>query len=166
MSTNEPRERRRNRSRPLIALDDCGLALASNLLGDRWTLLILREAFYGVTRFDDMREDLSASRHALSSRLESLTASELLARRPYREPGERERDEYVLTDKGRSLAPVLLALLDWGQQCLLPPARRVALVEQSTGQAVKGVFVTSDGRTVDPRDVTLKLRTTRAGAAR
>jgi hypothetical protein len=80
--------------------------------------------------------------------------------------GERERDEYVLTDKGRSLAPVLLALLDWGQQCLLPPARRVTLVEQSTGQAVKGAFVTNAGRIVDPRDVTLKLRTTRAGAAR
>jgi DNA-binding HxlR family transcriptional regulator len=162
MPTNELRERKR----PLIDLDDCGLALASNLLGDRWTLLILREAFYGVTRFDDMREDISASRHALSSRLEALTDAGLLARQPYREPGERERDEYVLTDKGRSLAPVLLALLDWGQQCLLPPARRAKLVEQSTGKSVKGAFVTDDGHIVDARDVTLKVRGRKTGAPR
>src|ERR1700744_1361821 len=108
----------RQRNRPLVAISECGLAHAAGLLGDRWVLLILREAFYGVTRFDAIREDIGASKHALSSRLDLLTNAGILISRPYREPGERERNEYVLTEKGQSLGPVLLMLLDWGQTYL------------------------------------------------
>ncbi len=151
----------RERIRPLVPIDACGLAHAADLLGDRWVLLILREAFYGVTRFDAMREDIGASKHALSSRLEMLTEAGILASRPYREPGERERHEYVLTDAGRSLGPVLLAMLDWGQTHRLPRATakppRVSLVERDTGEAVHMAFATRDGRVVDSAELTVTL---------
>jgi DNA-binding HxlR family transcriptional regulator len=148
-------EKRRNR--PLVAINECGLAHAAGLLGDRWVLLILREAFYGMKRFDEIREDIGASKHALSSRLELLTNSGILIARPYREPGERERNEYVLTEKGQSLGPVLLMLLDWGQTYLQPSCRLVSLVERSTGQTVKNAFTTEDGRIVAGGDITLKI---------
>jgi Predicted transcriptional regulators len=120
-------------------------------------LLILREAFYGVTRFDAIREDIGASKHALSSRLDLLTNAGILISRPYREPGERERNEYVLTEKGQSLGPVLLMLLDWGQTYLQSSGRRVSLIERSTGQTVKNAFATEDGRIVVGADITLQI---------
>jgi DNA-binding HxlR family transcriptional regulator len=147
----------RQRNRPLVAINECGLAHAAGLLGDRWALLILREAFYGVTRFDAIREDIGASKHALSSRLDLLTNAGILISRPYREPGERERNEYVLTERGQSLGPVLLMLLDWGQTYLQSSGRRVSLIERSTGQMVKNAFATEDGRIVDGADITLQI---------
>ncbi|WP_413192523.1 winged helix-turn-helix transcriptional regulator [Pararobbsia alpina] len=147
----------RHRNRPLVAIDECGLAHAADLLGDRWVLLILREAFYGVTRFDAMREDIGASKHALSSRLEQLTNAGILISRPYREPGERERNEYVLTERGESLGPVLLALLDWGQTYLRSSSRRVSLIDRSTGHKVKNAFATEDGRIVAGVDIALQV---------
>ncbi|WLS89290.1 helix-turn-helix domain-containing protein [Serratia marcescens] len=108
---------------PTVSLALCGLAQAADLLGDRWTLLILRESFYGVRRFEELRENIGASRQALSNRLNAMVEQELLAKRAYREPGERERHEYVLTDKGRSLGPILVALMAWGHRHILhdPP---------------------------------------------
>jgi len=148
-------EKRRNR--PLVSIGECGLAHAAGLLGDRWVLLILREAFYGVTRFDAIREDIGASKHALSSRLDLLTSAGILIASPYREPGERERNEYVLTEKGRSLGPVLLTLLDWGQKYLQSSGRRVALIERSSGETVRNAFATEEGRIVSGADIALQL---------
>jgi DNA-binding HxlR family transcriptional regulator len=75
---------------------------------------VLREAFLGVRRFDQLQRHLRVSRPVLSRRLAHLAETGLLERVPYREPGSRPRDEYRLTAKGRDLYPVLLALLDWG----------------------------------------------------
>ncbi|WP_208459624.1 winged helix-turn-helix transcriptional regulator [Paraburkholderia bryophila] len=157
MSKKAPPESQIRRNRPLVPVSECGLAHTANVLGDRWALLILREAFYGVTRFDAIREDIGASKHALSSRLELLTNAGILIARPYREPGARERNEYVLTEKGRGLGPALLMLLDWGQTYLQPSGRRVSLVERSSGQTVKNAFVTEDGRTVAQADIALQI---------
>jgi DNA-binding HxlR family transcriptional regulator len=79
---------------------DCHLARAFDVIGDRWTLLILRSALYGVRRFDDFASELGAPRTVLADRLKRLTAAGLLARRDYREPRRRARPEYWLTPKG------------------------------------------------------------------
>ncbi|MHA7871255.1 MAG: winged helix-turn-helix transcriptional regulator, partial [Hyphococcus sp.] len=83
-----------------VPLHQCGMARAADLIGDRWTLLIIREALYGVTRFDAMQAELGAPRTVLSSRLKKLCVAGVMTRRPYKEPGQRRRHQYVLTSKG------------------------------------------------------------------
>jgi DNA-binding HxlR family transcriptional regulator len=115
MTTKETRERKR----PLIALEDCGLALASNLLGDRWTLLILRNATMGVRRFDEFRAELGIADNILANRLSRLVDAGLLVRVPYRDP-RRTRHEYRLTTAGADVLGVLHALAGWGQEHTKP----------------------------------------------
>ena len=103
---------------------DCHLARAFDVIGDRWTLLILRSALYGVRRFDDFAAELGAPRTVLADRLKRLTAAGLLARRDYREPGRRARPEYWLTPKGADLRLPFLALTQWGDLWLADGGRR------------------------------------------
>jgi DNA-binding HxlR family transcriptional regulator len=92
----------------------CSIARALELVGERWTLLILRNVFLGVRRFDDLQQELGVARNVLAARLERLTANGILERVPY---GERPvRYEYALTEKGRALWPVLVELLQWGDR--------------------------------------------------
>lgn len=95
-----------------LASERCSLARALSAVGDRWTLLILRDAFLKVRRFDDFEASLKISRRMLTERLQALVAEGVLERRPYRE--RPPRHEYRLTEKGLALYPVLLALLHWG----------------------------------------------------
>jgi len=95
------------------------MALAAQLLGDKWTLLVLREAFYGVQRYDDMLQDLGAPRATLTNRLTKLVAAGILNKQAYQETGDRERFGYQLTDAGRDLANTLIALTEWGETHLL-----------------------------------------------
>ena len=101
-----------------LPLEDCRLARAVEAVGDRWTLLILREAFYGVRRFDSMQHDLEIPRTVLSGRLARLVKLGLIRRQSYREKGQRARHEYRLTKKGRDLYPALVALMQWGDRYL------------------------------------------------
>jgi DNA-binding HxlR family transcriptional regulator len=96
-----------------VDLAACGLARAVDLIGDRWTLLILREAFYGITRFEDFLRDLGCPRSILSGRLKALEANGLMVREAYRETGQRTRHAYRLTDTARPLMLPLLALMQW-----------------------------------------------------
>lgn len=89
----------------------CSIARALEVVGERWTLLIIRDATRGVSRFEDFRHSLGIARNVLSARLEHLVAEGVLERRPY---GSGGRSEYALTDKGRDLAVALIALLQWG----------------------------------------------------
>ena len=107
----------KNKSLPYLDPALCGLAEGAKILGDRWVLLILREAFYGVTRFETMLSHTHITRQTLTTRLKTMTETGLLSKVPYREAGSRERYEYVLTDKSRSLALVLFALMEWGSTC-------------------------------------------------
>lgn len=93
---------------------NCSVAQTLEVVGDWWTLLIVREAFFGVTRFDDMQQRLGIARNTLADRLEWLCGHTVLARLPYGESGNRH--EYRLTDKGRDLQPILIAMLDWGDK--------------------------------------------------
>jgi DNA-binding HxlR family transcriptional regulator len=95
---------------------NCSIASALDVVGEPWTLLIVRDAFYGVRRFDDFVRALGCPRDVLSARLKTLVDEEILSRQPYREPGKRARSEYRLTPKGLELFPALLALLQWGDR--------------------------------------------------
>jgi DNA-binding HxlR family transcriptional regulator len=93
---------------------DCSLARALEVVGERWTLLVLRDAFYGVRRFNDYLAHLDAPRTVLSMRLRALVDAGLLKRRP--DPGHAGRHLYELTEAGRALWPALYALRTWGER--------------------------------------------------
>jgi DNA-binding HxlR family transcriptional regulator len=96
------------------SIENCTVQRALAVLGDRWSVVVMREVFNGIRRFDDMRMRTSIPRQVLSSRLTSLVSEGLLRREPYRMPGQRQRDEYKLTAKGLDLYPILVALNEWG----------------------------------------------------
>ena len=94
----------------------CSAARALEVLGDRWTMLVLREIFNGIRRFDEISGHLGVARDVLARRLAVLVDEGVLERRPYQQPGARTRYEYRLTQAGRDLRPVLLALMEWGDR--------------------------------------------------
>src|SRR5881394_3420459 len=93
-----------------VSRRDCNLAKSFELIGDRWTLLILRSALYGLRRFDDFHGDIGVPRSVLSNRLAALVESGLMERREYREAGQRTRVEYPLTRMGRALSLPFMAM--------------------------------------------------------
>jgi len=111
--------------RSSIAHMNCSIARSLEFLGEWWTLMIVRDVFLGLARFDQIRADLGISRNILSDRLATLVEHGILRRTPYREAPVRY--EYHLTDKGRDLMPVLLAFMRWGDRWLAgrngPPMR-------------------------------------------
>jgi DNA-binding HxlR family transcriptional regulator len=96
--------------------DSCSIARALASLGDRWTVLILRDLFNGVHRFDELLDHLGVSRDVLTRRLAAMVEDGIVERRPYRDDGSRPRSDYHLTPAGRELQPVLIALLHWGDR--------------------------------------------------
>ncbi|HEX2311187.1 MAG TPA: helix-turn-helix domain-containing protein, partial [Vicinamibacterales bacterium] len=92
----------------------CSVARALEAIGDRWTMLVIRDAFHGVHRFEDFQQRLGIARNVLSDRLNRLVDDGILAKRAYQE--RPERFEYRLTEKGRDLYPVVAALLAWGDR--------------------------------------------------
>ena len=101
--------------------DNCSIKRALEVVGEKWTLLIMREAFYGAHRFDEFQARTGCARNILSERLTTLTEAQLLDRVPYREPGQRERHEYRLTDKGMDLITAVIALMQWGDRWQADP---------------------------------------------
>jgi DNA-binding HxlR family transcriptional regulator/alkylated DNA nucleotide flippase Atl1 len=133
-----------------IRLEDreCPLSATLGLVGEWWTLLILHDAFDGYTRFDEFQANLGISSSLLTSRLKQLVANGLLERRQYQE--HPPRYEYELTELGRSLRPVLVALAAWGNARLAPSARSMVLVDVDTGVEAEPVLVDRvSGRRVD-----------------
>jgi DNA-binding HxlR family transcriptional regulator len=122
------------------------------VIGERWTLLILRDAFLGIRRFDDFQRDLGVSRGILTARLQWLCDEGILARRRYRE--RPERFEYRLTEKGRDLWPVILALTKWGDRYEAPdgPPRRF-LHRGCGGEVTEHATCAKCGSTLSVRDV-------------
>jgi DNA-binding HxlR family transcriptional regulator len=96
----------------------CSIERALGVLGERWTFLILREAFFGVTRFADFRDRLGVAPDVLTDRLATLVEYGVMDRVPYQEPGTRSRFGYQLTPAGRELQVVLSSLQQWGDQHL------------------------------------------------
>ncbi|WP_214404576.1 winged helix-turn-helix transcriptional regulator [Pseudonocardia lacus] len=92
----------------------CSVARAASVVGDAWTVVVLRDLFNGIRRFDDLTAHLGIARNVLTRRLATLVDEGIVVRVPYREPGSRERHEYRLTQAGRDLRPIILAMLAWG----------------------------------------------------
>ncbi|NOU31908.1 MAG: helix-turn-helix transcriptional regulator [Polyangiaceae bacterium] len=101
--------------------DRCSVAHALAVLGERWTILVLREAFYGIRRFDEMQRAIGCARNVLADRLATLVEHGVLARVGYRDEGQRERFEYRLTPMGFEAFPVIVALMQWGDRWLPAP---------------------------------------------
>ena len=99
---------------------NCSIARSLEILGEWWTLLIMRDAFFGLRRFEDFIEDLGISRGVLTDRLRTLVDHGVLEKRLYQSAPDRY--EYRLTDKGRELFPVIVALMQWGDRWLSTPA--------------------------------------------
>lgn len=110
-----------------------------DLLGDAWTPLVLREAFYGVRRFDDFQQSLGVARNTLTARLTLLVDEGLLDRVPYQE--RPLRHDYVLTDKGRDLFPVLAAIVRWGDRWLDSTDGPPVLLRHNCGHAAHAEVV-------------------------
>ena len=109
-----------------------GLTRALEVVGERWALLVVREVALGLRRFDEVLSATGMPRAVLSDRLQRLTVAGILATRPYRMPGARARVEYVLTEAGFGLLPVLSALSDWGE-AHLPPENAEGVSYRHTG---------------------------------
>lgn len=140
-------EPKKQRAAP-TPLGVCGMAAAADVIGDRWTLLILREALYGVTRFDAMQAELDIPRTVLSGRLKKLCAAGVLKIRPYREPGQRIRHQYVLTPKGVDLAVPMIALMEWGDKHCRGGVSAAEVVERKSGAACHVGLISDEGAPV------------------
>jgi DNA-binding HxlR family transcriptional regulator len=131
----------------------CPVAGSLDLLGDRWSILVIRDVMNGVHRFDDLVKRLGVSRATLSDRLRSLVAAGILVAVPYGSEGGRTREEYRLTAKGWDLRNVLIALREWGESHVLAPDdARLRLVDRTTGHSVRLQLVDAEtGLEVEPR---------------
>ncbi len=117
----------------------CPIARSLERVGEWWSILILRDAFLGVTRFDQFQKSLEIAPNMLTRRLNGLVESGLLERRRYSE--HPPRDEYVLTERGRDFRPVLWALLAWGNKHFAPEGPTVVIVNSATGEEAEPVLV-------------------------
>jgi DNA-binding HxlR family transcriptional regulator len=137
------------------SVDNCTLARAMEILGERWTVVVLREVFSGIRRFDDMRVRTGIPRQVLTNRLAALVGHGVLRREPYQEPGARVRHEYRLTDKGFDLYPMLIAVAEWGNRHLADPeGPPISYVHRDCGAEVRTVMRCDDGHDVtDSRQV-------------
>lgn len=131
----------------------CNLAKSFELIGDRWTLLILRSALYGLRRFDDFQADLDIPRSVLSNRLAGLAETGLMDRREYRDDGQRARTEYPLTAMGRELVLPFMAMTAWGDKWLGEGKGPLKLRSKTSGQTVSVAFVDERGKAVKPSDI-------------
>ena len=114
-----------------FSTENCPVQRTLDLVGEKWTLLILRDAFTGIRRFDDFHRHVGLSEAVLADRLRKLVAAGILNTVPYQDRGSRTRHEYRLTGKGRDLWPVLMALRQWGETHAGDPAGPVLDIRHS-----------------------------------
>lgn len=125
----------------------CPIARSLERVGEWWSILILRDAFYGLTRFDEFQKSLDIAPNMLTRRLNALVEEGLLEKRLYCE--KPPRHEYVLTERGRDFRPVLLSLLAWGNKHFAPEGASVVLLDKETGAEVDLVMVdAANGRPI------------------
>lgn len=123
--------------------DECSAGRVLELLSTRTVFLVVRECFYGTTRFEDFVARIGTSAPSVSRALKQLESARIVTRTPYREPGMRARDEYRLTEAGEDLLPVFLSLIQWGDKYLQDGRPPLSFVEAGTGRALS-VRVSAD----------------------
>jgi DNA-binding HxlR family transcriptional regulator len=122
--------------------DRCPIARSLDVLGEKWTIMIVRDALAGLTRFGDFQSSLGIPRDVLAARLSSLVEGGVLERRDYKPEGGRRREEYVLTDAGRELAVILLALGNWADRHRPSPRNsRMRFLDSETGATAQAVAI-------------------------
>lgn len=136
----------------------CSLQRAMDVIGTRSAMMLLREVYYGGTRFEDLVRRAGVSEAVAAGRLRQLQAEGLLARRPYREPGKRTRDEYVLTDLGSRLYPALVALLEWGALLDADRGTGIELVHRDCGSPLEATVQCERGHDVPLEDAGVRIR--------
>jgi DNA-binding HxlR family transcriptional regulator len=143
----------------------CTIAKTLEVISTRSAFLILREAFYGTTRFDDFAQRVGISEPVTAARLRELVENGLLEREDYREPGQRTRQRYRLTEKGAGLFPALAALMQWGDRWLDDRGGPVELRHRDCGEPVAVELRCAAGHEVGPDEVDLVARRRRPQAA-
>ena len=136
----------------------CPIARSLDVLGEKWTLMIVRDALAGATRFSQFQASLGLPRDVLADRLGTLVDADVLVRRPYKPESGRTRDEYVLTASGRELSLVLLALGDWADRNR--PSHEsptLEFIETATGGRLHPAAVAGD-RVVPAQGITVRPR--------
>jgi len=118
---------------------DCPIARAFDRVGEWWSILILRDAFHGLTRFDQFQRSLSIAPNMLTRRLNALVADGLLEKRLY--SAHPPRYEYILTQRGRDFRPVMIALMAWGNRYFSPEGAHSTLVDAHTGVEADPILV-------------------------
>jgi DNA-binding HxlR family transcriptional regulator len=134
----------------------CSVAQSLEVIGEWWTLLILRDAFLGVTRFDDFAKRLGIARNVLTARLDTLVAHDVLTRVPYDEA--RGRYDYRLTAKGRALLPVMTAIRQWGDEWILGEGNEPIVVEHTSCGEITHAILTCDHCHEELTGRTLRVR--------
>ena len=138
--------------------DNCPIARTFEAVGTKSAFVILREAFYGATRYEEFVERTGLSEPAVAARLRELNQEGLLEKFPYREPGQRARSGYRLTEKGGELLPVLVAMMRWGDRWLFPDGSRVEVTHSGCGSPVHAVLACEQGHPVAPDELDLTRR--------
>lgn len=136
--------------------DACSIGKALDLLSTKTAFLIVRECFYGSTRFDEFVDRIGVSAPAVSRALKQLETAGVVVREPYREPGQRERAGYVLTPMGRDLLPVLVALLKWGDTYLQDGHGPLLLVDRDTGREVDVQVTSKPGKALPAGSIEIR----------
>ena len=139
--------------RKSLSEEKCPVARSLDIIGDWWTLLIVRDALAGLTRFNDFARSLGAAKTSLSTRLKTLVAEGIFEVRPASDGSAYQ--EYVLTSKGRALAPVLIGLEQWGAAHAFKPGEPIsAFVEKKTRRPLRKIQLkSSDGRVLRATDI-------------
>ncbi|CAN0627411.1 Transcriptional regulator [Burkholderia multivorans] len=136
--------------------ETCPVARSVDVIGDRWSLLVLRDVFDGIHRFGDIQRNLGVARNILSNRLSHLVEEDILATRPASDGTAYQ--EYVLTAKGESLFPVMVALQQWGERHLFARGEQHSwLIDKTTGKPLLFMFPHAvDGHELVPKDTEVR----------
>jgi len=137
------------------AVGQCAIEKTMSLVGTKSAMLLMREAYYGTTRFDDFAKRVGITKAATSARLAELVEAGLLTKQPYREPGQRSRDEYVLTQAGTDFMPVVWAMFEWGRHFAGDSGLR--LTHLGCGAEATVQIRCADGHEVPPAELGMKL---------
>ena len=133
---------------------NCSLAQTLSVVGEHWTMLIVRDAFFGLRRFDQFQSSLGIARNVLSVRLKKLVQAGVLERSE-----DRGYPEYRLSEKGLALQPLMIAMTHWGDTYMPhPEGKRLIFVDRKNGKAIKPVGIyAADGRRLKPKEIRAKL---------